>query len=89
MLSNVSRWGSARIGFGHDFIIGVKIEQEPRHCLSLLSSIHGRHTQMPVREFPLLLTPFMEWLLSIGQRATKYGEGVALLAPFSQTLLGL
>lgn len=36
---------------------------------------------MSKQEFPLPVMPFMEWLLSMGQRVTKYGEGVALLCP--------
>lgn len=48
---------------------------------SQLSSIHGPQAHMSMREFPLLVQPFMERPLSMRQWATKYGEGVALLGP--------
>lgn len=41
---------------------------------------------MSARDIPLLVMPFMEKLLPMGQWATKYGEGVALVGPFSWTL---
>lgn len=66
-------------------IYGCEIDQkEARHCLL---PIHGRQAQMSTRDFPLLVMPFMEWLLSMGQWVIP-NMGRAVRPPSHRLLTG-